>query len=71
MKGAKVRVEPEVITEPECRSGLRKESTIFAEAGAGPGVGFFNENRTRSWSRSENLSLYRSRIMNFIKFNFF
>jgi len=44
----------EVITEPECRSGLRKESTIFAEAGARPGVGFLTENRTRS--RSENFS---------------
>ena len=31
----------------ECRSRLRKESTIFAEAGAGPGVGFLNENRIR------------------------
>jgi len=40
------------------RSGLRKESTIFAEAGTG--VGFFNENRTRSWS--ENFSFYRSGI---------
>jgi len=39
---------PEVITEPECRSGLRKESTIFAKAEGGPGVGFLNENRTRS-----------------------
>jgi len=29
---------------------------------AGPGVGFLNENRTRSWSRSENFSFYRSRI---------
>jgi len=38
------------------RSGLRKESTIFAEAGAGPGVGIFNENQTRSWTRSENFS---------------
>jgi len=50
----------EVITEPECRSGLWKESTIFDEAGAGPGVGFFNANRTRS--RSENFSFYRSGI---------
>jgi len=32
-----------VITEPKSRSGLRKESTIFAETGEGPGVGFFNE----------------------------
>ena len=48
------------------RNGLRKESTIFAEAGAGAGVGFLNENRTRSWSRSDNFSFYRSRIMNFI-----
>jgi len=42
----------EVFTEPESRSGLRKESTIFAEAGAGPGVGFLKENWTRNWSRS-------------------
>jgi len=49
-----------VIAEPEFRSG--KESTIFAEAGAGPGVGFLNKNRTRSWSRSENFSFCRSRI---------
>ena len=60
----------EVITGPECRSGLRKESTIFAEAGTWPGGGFWNENRTRSWSRSDNFSFYRSRIMNFIKFEF-
>jgi len=53
----------EVITEPECRSRLRKELTIFAEAGAGPGVGFLIENRTRSWSRSDNFSFYRSRIL--------
>jgi len=59
---------PEVITEAECQSGLRKESTIFAEAGAGPGVGFLNENWTRSWNKSENFSFYRSRIINFIKF---
>jgi len=26
----------EVIMEPECRSRLRKEFTIFPEAGAGP-----------------------------------
>jgi len=45
-------------------------STIFAEAGAGPGVGFLNENWTRSWSRSENLSFYMSRIIYFIKFKF-
>jgi len=50
----------EVITEPERRSGLRKESTIFAEAEAGSGVGIFDENR--SWTRSENFSFYRSRI---------
>jgi len=50
------------------RSGLRKQSTIFAEAGAGPGGGFLNENRSRSWS--ENFSFCRSRIINFIKFNF-
>ena len=60
----------EVITEPECRSRLRKESTIFAKAEVGPGVGFLNENRTRSWSRSENLSFYRSWIISFIKFKF-
>jgi len=53
-----------------CRSGLRKESTIFAEAGAGPGVGFLNENRIRSWSRSENFSFCRSRIIYFVKYNF-
>jgi len=40
------RYGTEVITKPECRSGLRKESTIFAEAGAGAGVGYLNENRT-------------------------
>ena len=56
----------EVITDPECRSKFRKESTIFAEAGPGPGVKFLNENRTRS--RSENFSFYRSRIIDFIKF---
>jgi len=59
---------PEVITEPECRSGLRKEFTIFAEAGAGPGVRFLNVKRTRSWSRSKNFSFFRSRIIYFIKF---
>ena len=58
----------EVITEPECRSGLRKESTIFAEAGEGPGVGFLNEIRTRS--RSENFSFDRSRIINFFNLKF-
>jgi len=57
-----------VITEPEKRGGLRMESTILAEAGAVSGVGFLNENRTRSWSRSENFSFYSSRIINFIKF---
>jgi len=57
-----------VITEPESRSGLRKESTIFAETGAGPG--FLNENRTWSWSRSENFSFCRSQIIIFIKFKF-
>jgi len=51
-----------VITEPEKRGGLRMESTILAEAGAVSGVGFLNENRTRSWSRSENFSFYSSRI---------
>jgi len=60
----------EVITEPECWSRLRKEFTIFSEAGAGPGVGFLNENRTRSWSRSDNFSFCRSRIINFMKFKF-
>jgi len=44
----------------------RSLSTIFAEAGAGPGVGFLNENRTQS--RSENFSFYRSRTIDFIKF---
>jgi len=39
---------------------------MFAESGAGPGVGFLNENR--SWSRSENLSFYRSRLFIFVKF---
>jgi len=57
-----------VITER--RSGLRRESTIFAKAGAGSGVRFLNENRTRSWSWSENFSFYRFRIINFIKFKF-
>jgi len=52
-----------------CRSGLQKEPTIFTEAGAGHGVGFLNENRTRSWSKSENFCFYRSRIINFIKYN--
>jgi len=61
----------EVITEPECRSGLREESTIFAEAGAGPGVGLLNENRTRSWSRSANFSFYRSRTIDFIISTFY
>ena len=37
--------ESEVITEPECRNRLRKESMIFAEAG--PGVGFLNETGAR------------------------
>ena len=37
-----------MITKLECRSGLRKEPTILAEAGAGAGVGFLNENRTLS-----------------------
>jgi len=60
----------EVITEPECRSRLRKEFTIFTEAGAGPGVGFLIENRTRSWSRSENYSFYRSRILILLNLNF-
>jgi len=57
---------PEVITEPESRSGLRKESPIFAEAGAEPGLGFLNENRTRN--RSEIFSFYRCRTTDFIKF---
>jgi len=61
---------PEVITEPERRSGLRKESTIFSEARAEPRVGFLNENRIRSWNSSENFSFYRSRIINFIKLKF-
>jgi len=43
-----------------------KEYTNFAEVAAGPGVGFLYENRTQSWS--ENLSFYRSRIIDFIKF---
>ena len=46
------------------------ESTNFSKAGAGPGVGFLNENKTRNWSRSENFSFYRSWMINFIKFNF-
>jgi len=57
----------EVNTEPECRSGLRKESAIFAEVGAGLGVGFLNEIRSRSWNRRENFSFHRSRMFNFIK----
>ena len=44
----------EVITEPEGGSGLRQKSTNFAEAGAGSGVEFSNENRTGS--RSDNFS---------------
>ena len=56
--------------EPECRSGFWKESTIFPEAGAGLGVAFLNENRIRSWSRSENFSFYRTRIVNLITFKF-
>jgi len=40
------------------------KSMFFAEAGTGPGVGFLNENR----SRSEIFSFYRSRIIDFIKF---
>jgi len=39
---------------------------MFAEARAGPGVVFFNENRTRSWS--ENFSFYKSQIIHFITF---
>jgi len=58
--------DSEVITERECRSDLREESTIFAEAGAGLGVGFLNENWTRSWTRSENSTFYRTRIIYFI-----
>jgi len=60
------RFVAEVITEPECRCGLRKEYTIFAEAGTGPGVGFLNENWTRN--RSENFSFYSSRTIYSIKF---
>jgi len=56
--------------ELDCRRGRRKEYTIFAEAGERPGVGFLNENRTRSWNRSENFSFYRNGIINFIKFKF-
>ena len=58
----------EVSTEPKCRSRLGKGFTIFAESGAGPGVGFLIENR--SWSRSENFSFYRSRILILLNLNF-
>jgi len=59
---------PEVITKPECRSGLWPELTIFAPGGAGSGVGIFNKNRTRS--RSEISNFFWSRIVAFIKFKF-
>jgi len=51
--------------EPKCRTGLRKESTLFDEAEAGPGIRFFKENRTQC--RSENLSFCSTQIIDFVK----
>jgi len=51
------------------RSGLRQKTTIFAKTRAGPGVWFFNENRTRSRNRSENFSFYRSQTTDLILLN--
>jgi len=34
--------EAQVIMEPECRNGLRQESTFFVGSGVGPGVGIMN-----------------------------
>jgi len=44
-----------------------RKSEISLDTGAGPEVGFFNENRTRSRSRSEKFSFYRIRTIDFIK----
>ena len=44
-----VTTAAEVITEPECRSGLRKDSTIFAEAGAWPESDFWKPDPEQDW----------------------